>query len=161
MRIEGEALSEANGWNEREPFGQRMKQTPIKYIDEDIRKGKCSTGYLRGVSAPQRDVVFHWAVTRKHAVATSLLAGYSGLLQSDGYRAYKKLEGVTRIACMAHIRRKFEVAQKEDLQFAAFVLIAIRNLYAVERGLRESNASPKLREAVRASESSMIFARLG
>lgn len=136
-------------------------ETPIKYIDEDIRKGKCSTGYLWGVSAPQRDVVFHWAVTRKHAVATSLLAGYSGLLQSDGYEAYEKLEGVTRIACMAHIRRKFEVAQKENLQFAAFVLIAIRNLYAVERGLRESNASPKLREAVRASESSMIFARLG
>jgi hypothetical protein len=62
---------------------------------------------------------------------------------------------------MAHIRRKFETAQKEGLQFAAFALIAIRNLYAIERGLRESNASPKLREAVRASESSMIFARLG
>ncbi len=136
-------------------------ETPIKYIDEDFRRGKCSTGYLWGVSAPGLDVVFHWAVTRKHAVATSLLAGYEGLLQSDGYEAYEKLEGVTRIACMAHIRRKFEAARKEDLQFAAFVLFCIRNLYAIERRLRESKASSKLREAARASESAMIFERLG
>lgn len=136
-------------------------ETPIRYIDEDITRKGCKQGYLWALSAPSRDVVFNWSVTRAHAVATSLLEGYKGLLQSDGYQAYEKVEDATRIACMAHIRRKFEQARNEDVQFAAFVLLSIGKLYAIEEKLRDSQTSSKLREVRRASESSMVFERLG
>lgn len=136
-------------------------ETPIKYIDEDVARRRCGEGWLWAVSSPGGDVVFHWAVTRVHAVATSLLGGYKGLLQCDGYQAYEKLDGATRIACMAHIRRKFERARNEDVQFSAFVLLSIGKLYAIEARLRAAKAPPKLRETVRQSESRMIFERLG
>lgn len=136
-------------------------ETPIKYMDEDVARKRCGEGWLWALSSPGGDVVFHWAVTRSHAVATSLLDGYQGLLQCDGYQAYEKLEGATRIACMAHIRRKFESARNEDVQLAAFVLLSIGKLYAVEARLRRSKSSPKLRDALRQSESRMVFERLG
>ena len=135
-------------------------ETPIKYIDEDVARRRCGEGYLWGISAPGEDVVFHWAVTRAHAVATSLLDGYEGLLQCDGYKAYEKLPA-TRIACMAHIRRGFEHARNEDVQFAAFVLLSMGKLYAIEARMRKAKLSPKLREVVRQGESRMIFERLG
>src|SRR5690606_9170286 len=113
-------------------------ETPIRYIDEDVARKGCGEGWLWALSAPRGDVVFHWAVTRAHAVATSLLDGYEGLLQCDGYQAYRKIEGATRVACMAHIRRKFEAARNEDVQFAAFVLLSIGKLYDVERRLRRA-----------------------
>lgn len=136
-------------------------ETPIRYIDDDVARGKCGEGWLWALSAPREDVVFRWSVTRAHAVAVSLLDGYKGLLQRDGYQAYGKAEAATHVACMAHIRRKFEHARGEDVQFAAFVLLSIGKLYAVERRLRESGASPVLREALRQSESRMVFERLG
>lgn len=36
-----------------------------------------------------------------------MLDDYSGFLQTDGYAVYQKLPHVVRVACLAHIRRKF------------------------------------------------------
>ena len=35
------------------------------------------------------------------------LVGFSGVLQTDGYRGYNRVENVERVYCLAHIRRKF------------------------------------------------------
>ena len=95
-------------------------ETPIRYMDPDLKKGKTTQGYLWLIGRPGSDVVFDWRLTRGHGEATTLLEGFAGLLQSDGYAAYdsfaKNNETVTRIACWAHVRRKFVEAQKESPQ---------------------------------------------
>lgn len=136
-------------------------ETPVKFIDPDISRKGCGQGYLWVLSAPGGDVLFHWSVSRSHSVAETLLGDYTGLLQCDGYQAYQRAEKATRIACMAHIRRKFVEARNEDVPFAAFVILSISKLYQVEERLRDTNASPVLRQALRQSESRMVFERLG
>ena len=66
---------------------------------------------------PGRGVVF--ATGRgTHAIAAQLGDGFTGVLQVDGYEAYKALVkrtkgGKIRLAfCLAHARRKFVAAHK-------------------------------------------------
>ena len=64
-----------------------------------IRKRKTTQGSL---VTPGSDVVFDWRLSRAHHEANSLLQGFEGILQSDGYGAYEsfalKNEAVKRIA---------------------------------------------------------------
>lgn len=112
-------------------------ETPVRYMDPDIKKGKTAQGQLWLIGRPGSDVVFDWRLTRGHGEATTLLEGFEGLLQSDGYSAYESFakgnEGVTRIACWAHVRRKFVVAEQESPQAVQLVLRLIGGLYAMER----------------------------
>lgn len=55
----------------------------------------------------------------------------------------------------------FFEAKEQSPQTAGWILRQIRNLYLVERRLRKERAGPKLRQAIRASESRMIHERLG
>jgi len=66
------------------------------------------------------------------------------------------------MACLAHIRRNFHDIVKTGPQAHAALLIRlIASLYRIEEKLREAKAGPALREAVRASQSRMIYERLG
>ena len=76
--------------------------------------------------------------SRRKEVLDNILDGYIGTIQSDGYAAYKDVgrgknrKKVRRIACLAHIRRKFieslltDPRAKEGLDF-------ITLLYSIER----------------------------
>ena len=50
---------------------------------------------------------YEYQETRHGAHAVTYLDGFTGYHQCDGYQGYNKLKNVTRIACLAHIRRKF------------------------------------------------------
>ena len=54
-----------------------------------IIKGKTTQGYLWVIGRPGSDVVFDWRLSRAHHEANSLLQGFEGILQSDGYGAYE------------------------------------------------------------------------
>jgi transposase len=58
------------------------------------------------------------------------------------------------------VRRSFFEALEQAPQQAGWVLLQIGHLYTIERGLRQTRAGPRLREATRASQSRMIYARL-
>ena len=45
-----------------------------------------------------------------HEHAQKHLEGYHHILQTDGYQAYEKLEGITHMGCWAHCRRKYKEA---------------------------------------------------
>lgn len=125
-------------------------ETPIRCQDPDEPTGKTFQGYLWAISRPDDDVVFDWRLTRQHGEITTLLDGFQGVLQSDGYEGYaryaEKNPGVIRVACFAHARRKFTEALELAPIQAGFMLRLIGHLYRMERDWDER----KVRGAQRA-----------
>lgn len=66
--------------------------------------------YKTGGSEEKQIVVFIYENTRGHEHAQKHLEGYHHILQTDGYQAYEKLEGITHMGCWAHCRRKYKEA---------------------------------------------------
>jgi transposase len=99
------------------------------------------------------------------AIASQLGDDFSGILQVDGYGAYKALvkrnrRGKIRLAfCLAHARRKFVAVYKTTKStVAAEILVEIAALYAIEARIRGGTADARL--AVRQAESRPIMERL-
>jgi transposase len=111
-------------------------ETPVRCQDPDV-PGKTVQGWLWVLSRPGGDVVFEWRMSRRHEEVATLLQGYTGRLQSDGYEAYaafvKANGGVIHLGCWAHARRHFHEALEEAPVRAGFVLRLIGHLYAMER----------------------------
>ena len=62
--------------------------------------------------------------------------------------------------CWAHVRRKFHEALESSPRLAGWFLRQIQHLYRIEARLREHQAGPRLRAAVRASQSRPIVKRI-
>ncbi len=138
-------------------------ETPIRYLDPDV-KGKSQQGWLWTYSQPQGDVVFDWNVSRSREGPRQFLKDFKGQLQTDGYGVYESLARerggeLILIGCWAHARRGFHEALGEG-RAAAWLVGQIGQLYAVEKHLREQNAGPQLRAAVRAWQSRPVLVRL-
>ncbi|MDE6512537.1 MAG: IS66 family transposase, partial [Muribaculaceae bacterium] len=111
------------------------------------RKGKsCRKGYawqFRDVSPHPRGTFFYYHKgSRGGEIPRTQLRGYQGVIQNDGYKVYNEFEnvpGITVLACMAHIRRKFVDAQKSN-PLASEAVKYIATLYTLEENLREAGA---------------------
>ncbi len=142
----------------------QVDETPIRYLQPG--NGKAKLGYLWTYGAPREDVVFHWETSRAAACLDNIVpGGFSGTLQSDGYQAYRSFVrdrggAILLAGCMAHTRRKFYEAKDQAPRQTGWVLRQIAHLYAVEKQLRETRAGPKLRAALRASQSRPVMRRL-
>ena len=116
-------------------------ETPIRCNDPDHDRGKTLQCYLWVISRPGSDVVFSFRETRGHDELPSLLGSFRGVLQSDQYGAYasheRKTEGIVRVGCWAHARRKFHEAIEERPKAANLVLRIIARLYGLESGWNE------------------------
>lgn len=112
------------------------------------RKGQpCRKGYawqFRDVSPHPRGTFFYYHKgSRGGEIPRTQLRGYQGVIQNDGYKVYNEFEnvpGITVLACMAHIRRKFVDAQKSN-PLACEAVKYIATLYALEENLVASGAS--------------------
>jgi transposase len=138
-------------------------ETPIRYLDPDV-KGKSQSGWLWTYSAPRGDVVFEWHISRSREGPRAFLKEFQGKLQTDGYGVYESLarergKELILVGCWAHARRGFHEALGEG-RSAAWLVGQIGKLYAVEKHLREQNAGPQLRAAVRTWQSRPILERL-
>jgi hypothetical protein len=140
-------------------------ETPIKYLDPDIKKGKAQQGQLVGFSRPGGNVVFTWHTSRSKEAITTFLPGFSGHLQTDGYAVWSSYardhDEIIAVSCLAHIRRKFHQALESSPRRAALVLRLIGQLYGIERRVREKGFSPKLTAVLRQSEARPLYQRLG
>lgn len=161
-----------------ELFGKeylQVDETPIKYLQPG--SGKAAQGYFWAYSNPNGDVLFDWQIGRGHECLLKMLSKpnpkregpaylwtYQGMIQCDGYSAYRtlinKIEGIQLVGCWAHVRRKFNDALQDFPKLAGWIMKQIQNLYAIEAKLRERQAGPRLREAVRNSESQPILKRI-
>lgn len=101
-------------------------------------------------------VVYTYAPGRAHHYAITLLGGYQGIVQCDGYGAYKRLAGstgddVTLAFCWSHLRREFYDLAKAGAPIATETLSRIAALYQIEAEIRGKNADHRL--AVRQTKS--------
>lgn len=132
----------------------QVDETPVRCNDPDEKRGGTSEGWLWVVSRPGEDVVFDWRLSRRHGELTSLIEGFQGILQSDGYSAYeahaREHAGVTWVACWAHARRKFFEAEKEWPKAVRVVLLIIGWLYECEACWDENKLNAAQRQRHRA-----------
>jgi transposase len=176
IEIGREILADWTGTAAREvvPVVRRMHEillaSPRLFADEttlpvlDPGRGQTKKGYAWAIARDDRPwggtdppaVVFHYAPGRGAEHAKPLLAGYRGILQCDGYGAYKTLaatsEGIALAFCWSHVRRQFiELAKGKTAPIAQETLQRIAALYAIEAEMR--GKPPDIRRAARQERS--------
>jgi hypothetical protein len=92
-------------------------------------------------------IAYNYAPGRGAIHALKLLEGYRGIVQCDGYAAYKTLaavepgQAITLAFCWTHLRRKFfEIAEGGNAPIAAEALEHIAAPYAIEETIRGDSA---------------------
>lgn len=115
-------------------------ETPIPVLTED-KPGAAHKGYLWVYhSPPERMAVFEYHPGRGSNIPKDFLKDFEGYLQSDGYVAYDNLGPKKHnLACLAHVRRRFEHSLDNDLSRAKQALEWIGRLYDIERQARDGN----------------------
>jgi transposase len=137
-------------------------ETPTKVLDRD-KKGNIHLGYYWVYRDPHSGLVlFDYRPGRGREGPTDILKNFEGFLQADGYNVYEKFdnEKITLFHCMAHARRKFDEALKDDHDRARHVLLEMQRLYEVERTCRELNYSHLQRYELRQEKSLPVLENL-
>ena len=154
-----------------ERLAELLRQRPCLHADEtpvrqlDPGKGKTRHAYLWAYRSNNFDegqpiVVFDYQTGRAGAHARAFLLGWQGQLMVDDYSGYKAMfaTGITELACLAHVRRKFfDLHAANGSPIAAEALRRIGLLYAIEQQgsalaaparlqLRQEQAKPALAE---------------
>jgi transposase len=130
----------------------------------DPGRGRTKQGYFWAIARDDRPwggrdppaIVFSYAPGRGAVHALKLLDGYRGIVQCDGYAAYKTKktpgEAITLAFCWAHLRRHFfDIAKGGDAPIASEALDRIAALYAIEKTIGGLSADE--RRAVRQERS--------
>ena len=117
-----------------------MDETPIKASRK--KKGQMQSAWYWPIYGEDDEICFTWSSSRGSAHIEEQLAGFEGVLLSDGYAAYdryaKNKPQITQAQCWAHTRRYFERAHKSD-PAAQEALTLIGGLYRVEQQIREKD----------------------
>ena len=140
----------------------------------DPGRGRTKQGYFWAGARDDRSwggsdppaVVYSYAPGRGQQHASALLGDYRGILQCDGYAAYKQLaraadgaNGATLVFCWSHVRRGFyDLAKTGAAPIATEALARIAALYRIEEGVRGMDADA--RQAARQMESRSLVADL-
>ena len=183
--IERSTLSSWMGYAAAEviPVVARLREmllaSPRIFADEtlvpvlDPGRGRTKQGYFWAVGRDDRPwggtlapaVVYSYAPGRGHIHATTLLGRYRGILQCDGYGAYKELSGtksvdpaITLAFCWSHVRRGFYDLAKAKAPIAVEALRRVAGLYEIEARIRGQSAAERL--AVRQVESKPLISDL-
>ena len=155
----------------------RLKASPRLFCDEtrcpvlDPGAGKTKTGFMWALARDDRPwggsdppaVAYSYAPGRGGEHAAKLLDGFNGILQVDGYAAYKRLAAparpggpVTLAYCWSHLRRQFyEVYVGGNAPIATEALARIKLLYDIEAEIR--GLSPAVRRAIRQERSKPVI----
>ena len=112
---------------------------------------------IRGGPPDRPAVLFEYDPSRSEAVPLRLLDGFRGTLQTDGYAGYNRVcreNGLTRIGCWDHARRKFVEASQAapakkkgtKVSKADVAIGKIRKLYAIEKRIEALPPEEKTRQ---------------
>jgi transposase len=137
-----------------------VDETPVPVLDPG--RGRTKKGYFWTIARDDRPwggpdpqgVAYTYAPGRGAEHAINLLADYRGIVQCDGYAAYKNLdqERIVLAFCWTHLRRHFyDIAKGGDAPIASEALNRIAALYEIEQTIRGRSAGE--RRAVRQDKS--------
>ena len=139
----------------------------------DPGRGRTKKGYFWAIARDDRSwggsdppaIAYSYAPGRGAVHGLKLLDGYRGIVQCDGYAAYKTIadkapgEAITLAFCWAHLRRHFfDIAKGGDAPIASEALERIAALYAIEKMIRGQSAEE--RRAVRQDKSRPLVTAL-
>ena len=138
----------------------QVDETPVRVQDPDVN-GKCATGWLWVLGAPDQDVVFEFHPGRGKEYAQQLLGDFKGYLQRDGYGVYGSLARdnpeLIPVGCWAHARRKLFDATETQPDEALSLINEVRKLYLIERHARDEGFSAEQRHQLRQEKSRPIL----
>ncbi len=137
-----------------------VDETPAPVLDPG--RGRTKTGYFWAIARDDRPwqgkdppgVAYTYAPGRGAVHALKLLDNYTGIVQCDGYSAYKTLtdpgrnpdgaDSIELAFCWSHLRRRFvEIDRAGPAPTAKEALSRIAQLYAIERSLRGRKAEER------------------
>ena len=148
-----------------------IDETVVPVLDPG--RGRTKKGYFWAIARDDRPwrgsdppaVVYSYAPGRGAVHALKLLDHYCGVVQCDGYAAYKNVadaacsEAITLAFCWAHLRRKFfDIAKDGNAPIASEALERIAKLYVIEKTVRGQAANE--RRAVRQEKSKPLVLAL-
>ena len=103
--------------------------------------------YVSGGRSEKQVRFFEYQPDRKGERPAAFLKDFAGCLVTDGYSGYNKVQGVTRCACWAHMRRKWREAMPEGATTktskAAVGYEYCSKLFSLERKFAEMSAEDR------------------
>ena len=130
-----------------------LDETVVQVLKEKDRK-PTSNSYMwvQTGGPPDKPVVlFDYDRSRGGGVPVRLLQGWRGYLMTDGYDGYNqlaKIEGIERLVCWAHVRRRYveaaKVQPKGKRGRADEALAMIGKLYRIERDHKDATDCTRL-----------------
>lgn len=125
-----------------------VDETPVQVLGEanKINKSKSYIWvYLTGLPNG-RLILYDYQSTRSGQAVNTLLAGFKGHLQTDGYAGYSGLQEkktIMAVGCWAHVRRKFmDIVKVNKTDGKAWEAVkTIKQLYTIEKQAREHQLS--------------------
>ena len=136
----------------------QVDETPVRVLDPEV-KGKAARGYLWFYAVPGGDVVLVFNRSRGLDAVKDRLKRFKGTIQTDAYEVYESLAnnqpGIKRNGCLAHVRRRFYAALRQNFSQAVWFIAQIRLLYRIEDEIRA--LPPAERKALRQERAPAIW----
>jgi hypothetical protein len=152
-----------------EPFAQEIKnfilsrevihgdETFVQVLKEPGKSAE-SKSYMWCMATSKHDataVWFEYSPSRTKQSAAELLQNFSGALHIDGYESYNETiykNGITRIGCVAHARRYFDIAKvagsPSGKSQASWFLDCFQKLFLFEREWEDLSTEERLNNRI-------------
>ncbi len=131
---------------------RQADETPVDVQMHD-RRGHNHQAYLWQYSRPGGSVVFDFQWGRGRDGPKKFLAGFNGILQTDGYAAYNKVGGpkLVHAACWTHSRRKFYEAHQvcPGESVAQGIVLLLNDLFGIDVEASAQNLDLAARDRLR------------
>jgi transposase len=163
----GEMLTPVVGAMRRELLAGSYIQADETTVDVQMhdRSGKNHQAYLWQYSTPGGMTIFDFRMGRGREGPARFLDQFEGILQTDGYSAYDRGVGGSKIvhaACWSHARRYFVDAIKLNQLDAASVSIVelMDKLFAIDARARDEKMDHAARHALRRQEAPPLLEKI-
>lgn len=150
-------------------------ETTFKVLNDKDRQKSYVRLFSTGKYSARAIHIFKLGPSRSGSVPRDFLENYTGYLHSDGFSGYNNLPGMTMIACLAHIRRKFYDARPKNYSSKSLAhkgVTLCNELFALDKSLKDLSvderydqrlelAKPKLEDFFDWCESLTAHGKLG